>query len=256
MNNLFFYLPLLYRYHTRERRRFLIPFMLTDFLPVFILACSVENIINLHFIATFLFAFFAMFSIYEIGYIINDSITIKNELSPVLRLKQAELKYFEKKELFIFGIRFSNFILFCVLLWIQSKENLTIYLFCNIALLITYFFHNYFRNKIRFITNTFLNVGKYFIPLIGIAFSSSFYSILVYFIYFTFFRSITYILEKETKININSFQIVFVLICLFGLSIAAYVYKLQLSICEYLFYAAFSMYKFVVCLLQLKGNPK
>ena len=195
-------------------------------------------------------SFFAMFSIYEIGYIINDAITIRIEKDPVLRLTQNELDYFERKGLFIFGVRFSFLLLFCISLFLLTNDTMTCFLLCNIALLTTYFFHNYYRNNIRFITNTILNIGKYFIPLISIDFVFPLLSSIAYFIFFPFFRSLTYVLEKKTTANVNVFQIIFVLLFLAFL-ILLYSF-IKLSFYEYSFYGLFSAYKIAVCLLQMK----
>lgn len=250
MANLFFYFPLTYRYHTREKKRLLIPFLMTDFLPVFVFGFVLENKLTLQYVFVFILSFFAMFTIYEIGYIINDAITIRNEDKPVLRLTQEELNYFEKKELLIFGVRFVFFIIFSAILLFFVPNKLTIFILSNFILLTTYFFHNYYRNNVRFITNTILNIGKYFIPVVVFDFVFPFSSVISYSVFFTIFRSITYIFEKKTKININIFQILFVLLFLIYLIVLSFF--IRLTFFEYFFYGIFSVYKIAVGLLQIK----
>lgn len=184
MNNLFFYLPLLYRYHTRERNYFLVPFIMTDFLPPFVLCLTQLNESVFHFLVVFILSYFSMFSIYEIGYIMNDAITIKKEYNPVMRLTETELEYFEKNNFKILAVRFSLFALFNGFLVWCYKYNISYLLLFNVVLLVVYLLHNYFRNGVRFVTDTVLNLGKYFIPLFLFSIDYKSAEFLLYFIFF------------------------------------------------------------------------
>lgn len=253
MHNLFFYIPIFYRYHSREKGKFLIPFMMTDFLPVLFIGkiFSVDLLIYNFFV--FLLSFLAMFNVYEIGYMLNDCVTVKNEQKPTLRLNEKEMTYFEKNCLWILGVRFFIFLLCTGLLFI-FYANISLFLLANITLLLVYLLHDYFRNRIKYFTNFCLNVGKYFIPLLLLLNTNY---VLYYLILFTFFpllRTLTYILERKfVSLNMDYFQFIYVLFFFLALIIISII-SYQFNYLTMIFCGIFLLYRFAIYFLTKRKS--
>ena len=57
------------------------------------------------FACNYLLILIATFSLYECGYIVNDTISIRHEEQPAIRLYDYNFVYFERKKYYIFGAR-------------------------------------------------------------------------------------------------------------------------------------------------------
>lgn len=246
MNNLFFYFPVLYRYHTREKGYFFLPFIITDFLPPLFICFDLFNGLSVEKLLIYLFSYLGMFIIYEIGYIINDGMAVKYEKNPSVRLTKNESLYFDRFYLNIFGIRFFLFCFFsCVILFF--KTDITIYLLANILLLIFYLYHNFFRNQIRYFTNFFLNIGKYFIPVILLLSEINLSKLFILFLMFPLLRSITYVVERKfLKINMDYFQVLYTSVVFFILLGANFILNHNFSVSLVLFIGLFFLYRCLV----------
>lgn len=121
----------------------------------------------------FFFYYFAFISIYEIGYYINDTISIKNEKNPTIRFKS----YNSNLPILIFiFIRLSFFIMITLHLNIENNYS---WWFFYIFLIIIFLMHNFFREVqyklisfqmlafLRFVAPFFLLIDFYLLFLIG-----------------------------------------------------------------------------------------
>jgi hypothetical protein len=161
---LFFYLPFLYTYRAKlsEKGRLLSYLIIFIFPPVYyalVLQTSI-NFINA------LYVFLGMIitqNIYEIGYIQNDTETIKNELNPTFRLNVSELKYYGENRLGIYGYRALIDVMLCIILLFIGQASLNIYIFFGVVHLIFPFFllYNLIRNKWNLILQFILSILKF-----------------------------------------------------------------------------------------------
>lgn len=253
MHNLFFYIPIFYRYYSREKGKFFIPFMMTDFLPSLLIGniFSASSLIENFFVYTL--SFLAMFNVYEIGYILNDCVTVKNEEKPTLRLDENEMVYFENHCLWIFCVRLFIFLV-CTVVLFHFYENISIFVLANIALLLVYLLHDYFRNRIKYFTNFGLNVGKYFIPLLLIMNSNYIIYYLILFSFFPLLRCLTYILERKiVRLNMDYFQLVYFFIALVILILIRFFF-IPVSLCTIGFCGFFFFYRLVIFFVNKKNN--
>ena len=105
MSRLFFYVPFLYLYHTRQRSlRKLLSWALVYLLPACTLALM-QGGLSLRTLAAVVLAVVLVYNFYETGYIQNDTETIKREKAPSMRLQPEELAYYRRNMEFIYGWR-------------------------------------------------------------------------------------------------------------------------------------------------------
>jgi len=101
----------------------------------------------------FLFSFVlqavAIYNFYEIGYIENDTETIKNEQNPTLRLKQQDFVFYEKYKWIIYGSRVITGILVFAVLHMAKPDFAGYWQFViAVAMLLPiYLIYNRVRNK-------------------------------------------------------------------------------------------------------------
>lgn len=92
---------------------------------------------------------------YEVGYIQNDTETIKNESFPTIRLSYDALSYYEmnKKRIYFFRFLLGLFLSFVLLFLTGFTVNFGVFVFVAFVLLPTYLIYN----KIRNLGNLFLH---------------------------------------------------------------------------------------------------
>jgi hypothetical protein len=96
-----------------------------------------------------------LYTLYEIGYIENDTETIKKENNPTIRLNKQFMSYYEGNKYAIYAVRIIFGLILSGLIYILSNSrNSVIALILAWALLIT--FHIY--NQIRNIANLYLQI--------------------------------------------------------------------------------------------------
>ena len=145
LSNIFFFIPFMYRFHTRKSGRFtVIPFLLTDFLPPLVFLSNAETICTFSILIIYLLSYLAMFSCYELGYIVNDSITILHEKNPTLRLNDTELAYFYRNGVLIVGFRLFLVLLCCIILRYELLVSVEKLLFGCLFVLVAYCINNYY----------------------------------------------------------------------------------------------------------------
>ncbi len=80
----------------------------------------------------------AFYALYEIGYIYNDTETIKRETTPTLRLSNYQLSYYSSNKHYIYGVRGVLFVLLLIVSCNISKDDSfwLCFIFCVIEFLI------------------------------------------------------------------------------------------------------------------------
>lgn len=105
MSRLFFYVPFLYLYHTRQRSlRKLLSWALVYLIPACMLALM-QGGFSPRTLAAVVLGAVLIYDFYETGYIQNDTETIKREKAPSMRLQPDELAYYERNTELIYGWR-------------------------------------------------------------------------------------------------------------------------------------------------------
>lgn len=117
-------------------------------------------------ILDYFIGFTGMMSLYECGYIFNDVVTTQYENSPTQRIKNARQKNEMLRHLEnLLTIRFIYFFLASYWIYVHKFENLLIYVFLSVGLLVSYSLHNYIRSGWNGITFFILVQFKYFVPI-------------------------------------------------------------------------------------------
>lgn len=104
LNNIFFYLPMGYLLKTRlnSLAKF-ISWNIIYVFPLFYLAYIKLNfVITIIDFVEILGSIIVVYNFYEIGYIQNDTETIKRESNPTLRVSKDELEYYEENKWYIY----------------------------------------------------------------------------------------------------------------------------------------------------------
>jgi len=104
------------------------------------------------------------YSVYEFGYLYNDTITIQKEVEPTLRLNQIEISFFKENIIQILSIRLITFVTL-VMLSLYLVIDIVAFILL-ILLFITFFIYNNVRNKLNLFLHFILVSLKYFIPII------------------------------------------------------------------------------------------
>lgn len=112
----------------------------------------------------FLLGFCAWMTMYELGYMENDALTIKKEMHPNIRIKKADIEIIQKNFTRLVLIRITLFLalvslIFVIALWTLSQS------LWFIALVVSangfFYLHNFFRSRINILTYFGLCVLKY-----------------------------------------------------------------------------------------------
>lgn len=163
MKYLFFYLPFGYLFRSRLYTFYkTLSWLIVYIMPVLFLfiwnySFSLKNILYL------MISILLVYNYYEIGYIQNDTETIKKEKSPTLRLKPAEFSFYEKNKKSIYAIRIVTGIGLLFLL----KTIISIYFAISIlSIIILYLLYNNMRNRWNLLINSGLVLIRYVAPLI------------------------------------------------------------------------------------------
>jgi hypothetical protein len=109
----------------------------------------------------FLLAFIAMYCVYEIGYIFNDTYTIKFEDNPTYRLEEQERMIVERWANILISVRVLIVIICSAILKFMGVENLLVFIVMLGLLDVSYALHNFFRSVSNVYTIFFLLVFKY-----------------------------------------------------------------------------------------------
>jgi len=162
-------------------------------LPLLILFW-IQNSLFLKNILLFFVSFIGYISIYEIGYLLNDCVSVKKETNPTLR---ADAKINSKlKELIIIRITFFILIIILLLNFINIK-NVLIYLFGILLVSFIFGIHNFSKIfKIRYITFPLLRFSHFIIPLL--IFDINF--LIIFFVYFLFY----FLYDEISYLNRNN----------------------------------------------------
>ncbi|MAJ23538.1 MAG: hypothetical protein CMI75_07140 [Candidatus Pelagibacter sp.] len=224
-----FYIPFYYLFHTRLKTKMeIFSWQIIFIVPQFLITYFYLELRIDIFLQLFLLSQLIFHTLYEVGYIENDTITTKKEINPTLRLNKKSAKYVKNN--FQKLIYFRYFIVI-LLLGLLNSINLSLKFELNVASFILvllfnrlfFLFHNHLRSRLNILTFFILAVTKYIFPLVlFISNESILYPIILSVIAFPLLRSIEICTLKRHNfknfvkiiVNLDKFRILYYLISL------------------------------------------
>ncbi len=209
------YLPFFYYKYSRLNYLSAFFYFFFDYLllPLLILFWS-QGELFLRNILLFIIAFLGYISIYEIGYLINDCVSVKNEKDPSLRA-DSRIKS-ELKNLIISRILFFIIALFLLFKFINIK-NVIIYLLGILIVSLVFIIHNFSKKfSVRYITFPLLRLSHFLIPLLIFDINFS-VVIFTYFLFYFLYDEISYLNRDRYKHSNKIFILKFINIIFFTL---------------------------------------
>lgn len=156
-NNLYKFLPVSYTVHsrisgTKELLSWIYLYPAYCMLLTYVYG-SVDNLV------IFPFVFFAIISLYEIGYLFNDAKSIKNELNPTKRINDSWIFHNFNK---LILVRVIYILLFSFLIYCYDQGALFFRFFVFLSFLgFSFYIHNKLRGGINVLTFCLLSSAKY-----------------------------------------------------------------------------------------------
>lgn len=195
ISNLYFYIPLAYikKIRTPQISKFI------SWLFIFIFPTWYYSIIINHTtIESLVYLSLAIISIYEYGYIYNDTISIKKEKNATKRLDQSELKYHRKHKYSIAITRFLISGIMLVLLHLRSGLNAFL-IGSVIIMCVLFYIYNNWRSKYNVFLYPFLVLSR-FIPFAFIGETNQ-NNILLFFMLITFIYPFEMWMERFSTVK-------------------------------------------------------
>lgn len=131
------------------------------FIPAAFLFFSIEDI-SFQNLILFSLLLMGFYSLYEIGYIYNDTETTKREIEPTLRLAHEDSTYYENNKIAIYTLRLIFFLmiaLFCISS--NKSKRIDLYFVACIVELIVFLIYNNVRGRWSIPVFFLLETGKY-----------------------------------------------------------------------------------------------
>lgn len=198
----FLYIPILYTFKTRLKNIIaLFSWIIICPLLLFIILITQDSTpVNLTLIICYTLSFLHTYNLYEIGYIINDTETIKREKKPTLRLSHIELDYYYNKRRKIYLARLITSLIISLIL-LNSYQTPFIYILYSWLIIPFYLIYNNIRNILNLPLHFILVTLRYTAPLIlSITFTPSMFFIII--LIFPFINLIERSSEKRFNIKI------------------------------------------------------
>jgi len=124
ISNVVFYIPFFYYYVVRLGTfPKLLSWMLIYILPTAFYSAAGYDGTTAHFATNYILILIATFSLYELGYIFNDTVSIRYEEQPSVRLYEHNFRHFSQRKGWIIGIRI--FISLCSLFMLFAYNAYT-----------------------------------------------------------------------------------------------------------------------------------
>jgi hypothetical protein len=156
-----YFFPYLYGFSTRAKTiSYKISFLLVVIFPILFCVLSYWSSV-IYDIGIFIMGFTAMYCIYEIGYIFNDTHTTKYEKDPTYRLSFEDQKRIERLSIVIISERILIVGVLVILLNYMDAKNIILFVICLLLLNFFYSLHNYYRSRISVVTMFLVVLMKY-----------------------------------------------------------------------------------------------
>lgn len=153
-----FYIPFFYFIKTRLKRKVKIASWLFIYhVPILLFSYLYNDYVGFNILCVIV----VIYCLYEIGYIYNDTETIKNEINPTLRLCSNELDYYEKHKYRIYLVRILIALSLC--LWYAicyGKYDI----FLTWLILPVFLYYNLIRSRFNLILHFILVTLRFSLP--------------------------------------------------------------------------------------------
>ncbi|ECR4401997.1 hypothetical protein F1K14_15675 [Salmonella enterica subsp. enterica] len=161
-----FYIPFWYSQQTRFRAvtRFF-SWTIIYLIPVLLSFMFLSPIVNFIYLLESFLGILLVYNLYEIGYIYNDTETIKNEVSPTLRLGYSQLQFYERNKKTIYFFRFTIAISLTIIIFFSYENSLT-FLLASWFIIPTYVVYNSVRNRLNIPLHFVLVTLRYCSPVL------------------------------------------------------------------------------------------
>lgn len=171
----------------------------------FAYAVSMSAFPDVNFLIFFFCVFMPVISLYEIGYVYNDTKSSKKELNPTVRVSENEIR--SSYNLIIFSRLFYVIFFSLILLFFRTKFDVSYsfveYLILMALLGVAFCMHNFVRGSYNLLTFLILSFFKYLCVLFAV---DSFGIIVITFFSFTFLRAIEYgSIKRYLNSNVSSY---------------------------------------------------
>ena len=194
--------PFYYLIHSRTKGIHFLSYFLMNILPPFLLLLLYyKETISFVLLQKYILSFLAMLSLYEAGYIVNDSICILKDPKPTRRIDFGEEIFIKSriKRILLLKTMCSAlfFILLCLTCPFYSMLRLAA---CLVLILFIYAIHNTFRSWINYITVFFLTTLNYVstIAVFG-SFMQWISALLIIMLIFSLPKTALYIIRKKSE---------------------------------------------------------
>lgn len=175
MEKIIFYIPFQYSFKSRLKKfPQKISWLIIYFFPVLFSFTFIEGIdVNFENICLSFAGISLIYCLYEIGYIYNDTETIKNEEKPTLRLSKENLLFYEKNKNNIYGFRFISALIISIVIYYFSEK--IIFLIASWSIILLYIAYNSIRNRLNLplhfclVTLRFCSIPLLFAQYISVA---------------------------------------------------------------------------------------
>lgn len=198
-----YFFPFYYTYHSRSKGLHFLSYLIMVVFPQFLLCWFYgNNSSESLFLMNFTIAFCGMLSVYEWGYIVNDSVCIKNDPHPTIRISIEEQNYL-KEHIVPVSICKILVSVFCILFFIfEGGTGNSILYICSLFILFSaYLIHNSVRSVVNFITVFILTTFNYFSSVAALCGSEKVLCFAVIVLSFSIPKTIFYIRRKALGLD-------------------------------------------------------
>src|SRR5690554_629196 len=167
MNHNYYYLPFAYLFASRVKGwQKITSWIFRNYVVIFLIAYAVSEVDVATFVFLFTIAFFSWQSLYEIGYLYNDSFTVDREKNPTLRDTQENILWVKKNWFFLLLIKGGlSFFILLFIYWLSflnvDNVNLGYFLFSLILTQLVFWVHNSVRSRLNILTFSLLSYLKF-----------------------------------------------------------------------------------------------
>ncbi len=182
MNRVIFYIPFLYSFSTRlntnkKRAAWVLTYVFPFYLATLL---SLSDGISFLSALSATVSMIAIYTAYEIGYIVNDAVVVHREVKPTLRLIPAMIDYYNRFQWVILLARILLLVLFLIISYFfYDAIGRSTIISCS-AILLLYLLYNSIRNIFNIPLYSALVFFRYFGAVTDLSVFSVFYLFMVY----------------------------------------------------------------------------
>lgn len=196
-----FYIPLVYLFRTRPHAA--VSLFFTHLLPiVFLYGMQIDFTVQT--LALSLSALWIVQYVYDVGYIQNDTETIKKEKNPTRRFSEADLNFYYQHRYSIYLLRGIMTFCFIVVSHLLFSDTDILYFCAGLLLMMLIFWlYNNFRGHIRMFLYFILSSLRYIVPFLLFYENVSFALVILLLMIHPFVRAIEFKSSKPPCITTN-----------------------------------------------------